>query len=65
VFRKEFLRIGNVEMFLECMTIASACNKVFRKKFLRPDTIGLIPQGGYTDNRRLSKKALAWLRIGQ
>jgi hypothetical protein len=51
--------MGNVKIFLECMTIASACNKVFRKKFLRPDTIGLIPQGGCTDNRRLSKKALA------
>jgi hypothetical protein len=27
--RKHFLQIGNVEMFLESMTIASACNKLF------------------------------------
>jgi G:T-mismatch repair DNA endonuclease (very short patch repair protein) len=45
------------------MTIASACNKVFRKKFLQPDRIGLIPVGGYTDNRSQSKKAIAWLLL--
>jgi G:T-mismatch repair DNA endonuclease (very short patch repair protein) len=60
-FRKHFLQIGNVEVFLESMTIVSACNKVFRKKFLRPDSIGIIPVGGYTDNRRQSKKPIAWL----
>jgi hypothetical protein len=43
------------------MTISSACNKGFRKKFLQPDRIGLIPVGGYTDNRKQSKKAIAWL----
>ena len=32
-FRKHFLQIGNKEGFLENMTIASACNKVFRKNF--------------------------------
>jgi hypothetical protein len=41
--------------------MASACNKVFRKLFLQPDTIGLIPTGGYTGNVRYSKKALMWL----
>jgi len=61
VFRREFLAIGNIEVFLEALTIASACNKVLRKKFLKPDTIGLIPSGGYSANRRYSKKALMWL----
>jgi hypothetical protein len=60
-FRKLFLEIGNVEVFLEGMTIASACNKVFRKKCLQPERIGLIPVGGYTDNRKQIKKAIAWL----
>jgi hypothetical protein len=50
-----------VEVFLESMTIASACYKVFRKKFLQPNRIGLIPVRGYTDNRKQSRKALAWL----
>jgi len=60
-FRKHFLQIGIVEVFLESMTIASAWNKVFRKKFLQPDRIGLIPVGGYTDKRKQSKKAVVWL----
>jgi hypothetical protein len=62
-FRKHLLQVLNVEVFLESVTIASACNKVFRKKFLQPDRIGIIPAGGYTDNRRLSKKAIAWLLL--
>ena len=46
VFRREILEIGNIEVFLEALTIALACNKVLRKKFLKPETIGLIPPGG-------------------
>ena len=60
VFRREFLEIGNIEGFLEALTIASACNKVLRKKFLKPETIGLIPPGGYSANRTYSKEALMW-----
>jgi len=58
IFRWEFMKIRNLEVFLESITIASACNKVLRKGFLQPDTIGLIPNGGYTCNRNYSKKAL-------
>ena len=32
LFRREFLEIGNIAVFLEALTIASACNKVLRKK---------------------------------
>jgi hypothetical protein len=46
VFRREFLHIGIIEIFQESLTIASACNKLLRRKFLKPDTIGLIPMGG-------------------
>ena len=34
VFRREFLQIRNIEVFLESLKIASACNKVFRRKYL-------------------------------
>jgi hypothetical protein len=43
------------------MTIASACNKTFPKKFLHPERIGVIPVGGYTDNRNKNTKATASL----
>jgi hypothetical protein len=52
VFRREFMQIGNIDVFQESITIASACNKVLRKRFLKPDTIGLIPKGKYTSNIR-------------
>jgi len=45
--KTEFIEIGNVDVFLESVTITSACNKVMRKRFLKPITIGLIPSGGY------------------
>jgi hypothetical protein len=50
VFRREFIEIGNIEVFIESISIASACNKVLRRRFLKPDTIGLIPAGGYMGN---------------
>jgi len=46
-FLREFMETGNLDVFLESITIASACNKVLRKRFLQPDTIGLIPIAGY------------------
>ena len=55
------IQIGNIEVFLEASTIADACNKVLRKRFLKPDTIGLILTGGYSGNVNYSKKALMWL----
>ena len=62
VFRREIFQIGNIEGFLESLTIASACkNKVLRCKFLQPDTLGLIPAGGYNCNNKYSKKAIMWL----
>jgi hypothetical protein len=45
------MQIGQAEVFLESVTIASACNKALKRLFLKPDTIGLIPTGGYTGNK--------------
>ena len=61
LFRRDFIEVGNVDVFLESCTIASTYNKVFRKSFLKPETIGLIPSGGYSCNRNYSKKALMWI----
>jgi hypothetical protein len=43
ILRRNFIEMGNIEVFLEAMTIASACNKAFGKQFLKPKTIGIIP----------------------
>ena len=61
MFRREFMQIGNLDVFLESINIASACNNVLRKRFLQPDIIGLIPTGGYTCNKNYSKKEMMCL----
>ena len=35
VSRREFIEIGNVDVFTESVTIASASNKLLRKRFLK------------------------------
>jgi hypothetical protein len=45
VFRRKFITIGYMEVFLESITIASACNGVLRKQFLKPGTMGRSPTG--------------------
>jgi hypothetical protein len=47
VFRRQILHVGYVDVFLESVTIASACNKFPRIVFLETDIKGLIPAGGY------------------
>ena len=42
----------NLDPFKYCVTIASACNRVFRQEFLEKDTIGLIPAQGYQPARK-------------
>ena len=56
--RSEFIQIGNIDVFLESVTIPSTCNKVMRKRFLKPNTIGLYPSGGYTGNVNYSNKPI-------
>jgi len=61
LFRHEYMQIRHIDVFVDNIKIASACNKVLRKRILKPDTIGLIPTGGYTCNNRYSRKAQMWL----
>ena len=60
-FRSIFLQECNVDPFLEAVTIASACNLAFRRNFLKPNTIGIIPNGGYRLADNQSAKAIQWL----
>ena len=62
LFRRDFMDVENVDIFLESCTIASACIKVMRERFLKPETVGLIPKGGgYSCKQNYSKKALMWI----
>ena len=62
-FEDQFKQKTGVRPFQVATTIASACNYVFRKNFLKPDSIGLIPYGGYRRKERQSVMALKWLKF--
>ncbi|CAH0556585.1 unnamed protein product [Brassicogethes aeneus] len=60
-FRECFIKVTNIDPFQEATTIASVCNKVFRRNFLQPETIGIIPPKGYRMTDNCSEIALKWL----
>ena len=47
-----------VDPLVQATTIASSCNLVFRGCYLKPDTIGLIPPGGYRRHEKQSVIAI-------
>ena len=51
-----------VDPFQNCITIASACNLVFRRNFLTPKTIAVLPPNGYNCTDKQSAAALRWLK---
>ena len=50
------------EIFLHCSTIASACIRLFRIKFLKDQSIPITPEGGYEKHDMQSKLANKYLR---
>ena len=59
-------KLVKMDPFRQAITIYSICNKVFRNMFLKPDTVVIIPRGGYRMGYRQSVEALQWLAyIGQ
>ena len=62
-FRDNFLDITGIDPFEKTITIASACNLVFRTNFLQPETIAVIPHHGYNPDQKQSVKALQWIKF--
>ena len=60
-FRQTFIEYGGIYPFTDACTIASSCNKLFRKNYLKTNTIGIIPSGGYRLAYKQSYKAIEWL----
>ncbi|KAK9674903.1 hypothetical protein QE152_g40773 [Popillia japonica] len=60
-FRRLLLESGNVCPFTEATTSPSACNKIYRRNFLKAATIGIIPKGGYRWRDNQSIMAIQWL----
>ena len=61
-FTEEFEKEAGFNPFAECYTIASACNRYWRKKHLVPKTIAVEPPQGWRGARiNQSWVALQWL----
>jgi hypothetical protein len=62
-FRDTFVKVTEgIEPFERAVTIASACNLVYRANFLQPEQIALIPPHGYAKGAH-SAIALTWLTM--
>ena len=61
-FQEDFINITGIDAFEKCITIALACNLVFRTIFLQPETIALIPHNGYNPKQKQSVKGIQWLK---
>ncbi|XP_052779212.1 uncharacterized protein LOC128216636 [Mya arenaria] len=53
--------VPGIDPFEKCLTIASACNLVFRRNFLEHESIGIIPTHGYRPEEKQSILAYKWL----
>lgn len=51
-----------IDPFESCLTIASACNLVFRTKLLQDESIGIIPSHGYRPEQKQPMKAQYWMK---
>ena len=61
-FRKEFHQHAEFDPIEKCVTIASACNRFWRKKLLTPNSIATEPMQGWQGARsNQSVKAFKWL----
>ena len=56
-----FFKLVKIDPFRQSITISSICNKVFRTMFLKPDTVGIVPRGGYHMGDRQSVGAFQWI----
>lgn len=51
-----------IDPFAHCITIASACNLVFRKLYSEEKSICIIPPQGYRPKDKQSVKAMKWMK---
>ena len=62
-FHKTFLPETNVDLFCYC-TIAASVMAVYRSKYLKENTIAILPKNLYRDsNKPFSKSSIEWLQF--
>jgi hypothetical protein len=62
-FRDTFNALADgADIFSLSCTITSACLRLFRHKFLKKNTLAIVPNHGYLSGRMQSSKALSYLK---
>ncbi len=62
-FRNSFLAETSIDPFCYC-TIAASVMAVYRSKYLKKDTIGIVPKNLYSNsNKPYSKSSIEWLEF--
>ncbi|XP_035677014.1 uncharacterized protein LOC118416064 [Branchiostoma floridae] len=61
-FQEKFIEVSKgIDPVDKCITIASACNLLYRTLFLKPNQIGIVPTHGYRFREQQSRDAVEWL----
>lgn len=60
-FMTDFIELLDVNPFLEAFTLAQACLIVYRKWFMKPKTLGIVPADNYHSRQNRSFIADKWL----
>ncbi len=50
-----------IDPFENCITLASVCNLLYRRNYLQPDTIAIIPPRGFAPKQNFSPESIRWL----
>ena len=61
-YRALCLEMFTMDPFVESITIASYCQKVYLQCHMFEKTIAILPHGGYSGRSKQSNKALRWLK---
>ncbi|KAH7710411.1 hypothetical protein AAVH_22300 [Aphelenchoides avenae] len=61
-FREIFNAQAGCDLFVECTTITSGCIRLWRRKYLKDNTVAIVPNHGYGQHDRQSAVALKYLK---
>ena len=62
-FRKVVIKIGKIDPYERCLTLAHLCSVVFHKSFLPSNTLAIIPHDGFKHAKRYSVKAIKYFEF--
>ena len=61
-FRSMFMKICKFDPFEEAIIMSQACAKIWRKDFMHPQTVAIIPSQGYVNEKKYYIKGKRWIQ---